>query len=57
MTLEASWTREEWIQKELETQLHNRLAQAIPNLDAEPPVRFGGRPGPIATTDGPGGRR
>jgi hypothetical protein len=57
MILQAIWTREEWIQMELETQLRNRLAQAIPNLDAEPAIGFGGRPGPIATTDGPGGRR
>ncbi len=53
MTLQASWTREEWIQMELETRLRNRLAQAIPNLDAAP-SRPGGRHGPIAQADWPG---
>ncbi len=47
MILQAIWTREEWIQMELETQLRNRLAQAIPNLD-DAPVRLAGRQEPIA---------
>lgn len=54
MILQAIWTREEWLQMELETQLRNRLAQAIPNLDGDPPIRLGGRPGPIASADRPG---
>jgi hypothetical protein len=57
MILQAIWTREEWIQMELETQLRNRLAQAIPNLDGDPPVRLGGRAGSIAPADGTGDRR
>lgn len=57
MILQAIWTREEWIQMELETQLRNRLAQAIPHLDADPPIRLGGRRGPIAPADRPGDGR
>lgn len=54
MTLQASWTREEWMQMELETQLRNRLVQAIPNLDDDARIRLGGRHGPIVPADGPG---
>ena len=57
MILQAIWTREEWKQMELETQLRNRLAQVIPNLDADPPIRLGGRPGPFTPADAPGDRR
>ena len=53
MTLQASWTREEWMQMELETQLRNRLAQAIPNLD-DAPIRLGGGQGPTVPADRPG---
>ncbi len=56
MTLQASWTREEWKQMELETQLRNRLAQVIPNLDEDPPITLGERHGPIVPADGPGER-
>ncbi len=55
MTLEASWTREEWIQIELETQLRNRLAQAIGNLQDDAPTQLGA-PGPIAPAEAPGDR-
>jgi hypothetical protein len=52
MTRQASWTHEEWIQMELETQLRNRLAQAIPHLDDDAPSRPGERHGPIVPADG-----
>lgn len=54
MILQAIWTREEWRRMELETQLRNRLAQAIPPLD-DAPVQLEA-PGPIAPTAGPGDR-
>jgi len=52
MILQAIWTREEWIQMELETQLRNRLAQAIPNLD-DGQVRLVGQQELIAPADRP----
>lgn len=54
MILQAIWTREEWKQVELDTQLRNRLARAIPNLD-DAPIQLGA-PGPVAPTAGPGDR-
>lgn len=52
MILQAIWTRQEWKQMELETQLRNRLEQAIPSLD-DPPIRLGGS-SPATLADKPG---
>ncbi len=56
MALSANLTREAWIQIELETRLRNRLAQAVPDLDDDAPIRLGERHGPIAQADRPGER-
>ena len=55
MMLQAIWTREAWKQMELETQLRNRLAQAMPNLKDEAPTKLG-VPELSGPTDGPGDR-
>lgn len=52
MILQAIWTREEWKQMELETQLRNRMAQPIPNLDDKPIALGGSRPTTLADASG-----
>jgi len=56
MALAANLTREAWIQIELETRLRNRLAQALPGLDDDAPIRPGERHGPLAPADRAGER-